>query len=333
MGMNEQAKAIPPSDANLSAGTRVILAQLAANQRYDQSLSPKDRRKLHEEAFMPLGLQSASQVHVAEFWLPRMAEPLRVRLYRPKNNCDFLPVLLHFHGGGMAVGSLEQYDFLCQRLAEVAGIAIMTVDYALSPEKPFPRAVEDAWFALRWVHANGACFGLDIKRLAVGGDSAGGNLSAVLTIMAREHQGPLIAFQLLIYPAVGTLGNCKTLIAYSEGYLFEKQHLETVYAQYLASPDMLADWRVSPILATSHVRLPKAFILAAECEIMRDDIEDYARLLREAGVDVEYRCYEGMVHPFLSLAGAVHEGTTAIDDCARALRDALSTETEITERG
>jgi acetyl esterase len=314
------------ADANLTAEVRTVLALFAANQRYDESLTPTERRALHEQAFMPLGLPAMQRVDVGEMRLPGEAGPLRARLYRPFGRRDRLPVLLHFHGGGMTVGSLEQYDSLCQRLCERSGVAVLTIDYRLAPEHPFPAALDDAWFALRWLHANGAALGLDVDRMAVGGDSAGGNLAAVLALMARDHGGPPIAFQLLVYPAVGTLGNSRSTDAFATGYLFEKVHLDTVYAQYLPIPEMIDDWRVSPIRAATFGNLPPAFVLSAEYEIMRDDIEDYARLLREAGNSVAFERYPGMIHPFLSLAGTIPEGAAAIDDCADRLAVALATD-------
>jgi acetyl esterase len=324
---------VPPDEARLSAETHAVLAQFVASQRYDPSLTPAERRKLHEKAFMPLGLADADRAHVSEFWLPRRGAPVRVRLYRPKQGATPPPLIIYFHGGGMTVGSLEQYDSLCQRLCERSGVAVLSVDYALSPEKPFPAAVEDAWFALCWAHENGQCLGFNASRLAVGGDSAGGNLSAVLTLMARDQNGPPLVFQLLIYPAVGTRGGSYSTIAYASGYLFEKANLDTVYAQYLPDTMLIEDWRVSPILATNHANLPPAFVVAAEYEIMRDDIEDYARLLQEAGGKAEYKCYAGMVHPFLSLAGLVPQGAQAIDDCAERLADAFKIRQESADMG
>jgi acetyl esterase len=272
---------------------------------------------------MPLGLPPSPRVDVGEVRLPGEAGPLRARLYRPFGRRDRLPVLLHFHGGGMTVGSLEQYDPLCQRLCERSGVAVLTIDYRLAPEYHFPAALDDAWFALRWLHTKGAALGLDVDRMAVGGDSAGGNLAAVLALMARDHGGPPIAFQLLIYPAVGTLGNSRSTDAFATGYLFEKAHLDTVYAQYVPDPAMIDDWRVSPIRAATFENLPPAFVLSAEYEIMRDDMEEFAKLLLDAGNSVTMRRYPGMIHPFLSLAKAIPEGAAAIDDCADRLAAAL----------
>ena len=310
-------------DARLTEETRSVLRLFATNQRYDEKLTPDERRRLHETAFIPLGLEANDTGEAAEFYLTRSERPLRVRLYRPRDIAADPPLLLHFHGGGMTVGSLEQYDPLCRRLCERSGVAVLTVDYALAPERPFPAAVDDAWFALDWAWRNGVALGLDVARLAVGGDSAGGNLAAVLSLMARDVGAPPLAFQLLIYPAVGTRGGSRSMEEFATGYLFEKAHLETVYAQYLPDPALIADWRVSPILARSHADLPPAFVLSAECEIMRDDIEDFARLIQEAGGLIECRRYAGMIHPFLSLAGEIPEGAEAIDECADRLRDAL----------
>lgn len=316
--------AIPTEKAGLTPETQRILAAFASNQRYDATLSPAERRRLHEAAFMPLGLPTSDAIDAADFHLPREERPLSVRLYRPRDaGLSPPPLLVHFHGGGMTVGSLDQYDSMCRRLCERSGAAVLTVYYALAPENPYPAAVEDAWFALGWAFDHGSVLGLDVSRLAVGGDSAGGNLAAVLALMARDAGAPPISFQLLIYPAVGTRGESASMDAYSSGYLFEKAHLETIYQQYLSDPTQIGDWRVSPIQAESFAGLPPAFVLSAECEIMRDDIEDFAQLMKLDGVEVELRRYPGMIHPFLSLAEVIPEGAQAIDDCADRLRRAL----------
>ena len=308
----------------LSRETKEILAQIAASPRYDQDLTPVERREIHDRTFLPLGLRADGSIASCELFLPLNDELVRARLYRSPKEAGLVPVLLHFHGGGMTVGSLEQYDSLCQRICKTSKVSVLTIDYALAPERPFPAAINQAWSALNWLGENAITLGLDPERIAVGGDSAGGNIAAVLSLMARDEGGPGIAAQLLIYPAVGTRGETSSMREFSTGYLFEKEHLETVYDQYLPDPGDISDWRVSPILANDHSNLPPTFVLSAECEIMRDDIEEYARILKESGTDVEAKRYVGMVHPFLSLAGVVPEAALAIDDCALWLTKHLS---------
>lgn len=320
-----RASWLPPEEAELSPAVRHILARFAAAKRYDPDVSPEERRRSHEEAFLPLGLPDQQVTFATEFSIQRDGEPLRVRLYRPRGCTRPPPVLIYFHGGGMTVGSLEQYDSLCQRLCEQSGVAIISVDYSLSPEKPYPAAVNDAWYSLLWAMANGTALGLDASQLSVGGDSAGGNLAAVMTLMARDEGFPELQFQLLIYPAVGTKGLSSSMEAFEKGYLFEKDDLEVIYSQYLQCNEEIDNWQISPLLAKDHSGLPPAFVISAQYEIMRDDIEEYAAVLRRAGVSVELIRYDGMIHPFLNMAGVIPEGAAAIDDCAARLKAGATT--------
>ena len=249
---------------------------------------------------------------------------IAIRIYRAKSAVTApRPLLVYYHGGGMMFGNLDTHDTICRRFAGQSGAIIVAVDYALAPENRFPAAVDDAYAALTWAYEHGASIGGDTTRLAVGGDSAGGNLAAVVAQLARDRNGPPLKFQLLIYPAVGTKGESQSMMEFAKGYFFERDALDWFYDQYLGNRDQINDPRVSPILAHDFSHLPPAFIVTAGFDILRDDGEAYAQLLRNAGMPAEHHRYETTIHGFISMAGAIDAGRAAIDECAARLRAAL----------
>jgi acetyl esterase len=316
---------IPPAEARLTPEVRKVLADVDAGPSVNvMGLPPAERRAAHEAFFKPLGLPPADLTQVDERTMPGPGGPLRIRIYTPRGaHAGPRPIMTYYHGGGMSVGSLEQYDSLCQRLAARSGAILVAVDYRLTPEHRFPEPLDDAYAGLVWTYANAAALGGDPARLAVGGDSAGGNLAAVVAQKARDEAGPPLVFQMLLYPAVGYGGKSRSVVLFEHGYLFAAGELDMAIEQY-ADPEQRKSPRVFPILATDLSRLPPAFVLSAEYEVMRDDIEDYGARLRAAGVPVELKRYRGMIHPFLSMAGVVPQGRAALDDAADALRRATA---------
>jgi acetyl esterase len=316
---------LDPAHANLDSQTRSVLERLTSQADVNvMPLPPAERRRAHEALFAPLGLPPAQLTNVTERFIPGPGGPLRVRIYTPRDAAARpRPLLVYFHGGGMSVGSLEQYDPLVQRLSQRSGVLVVSVDYRLTPESRFPAPVEDAYAALQWTHDNAPEIGGDPDRLAIGGDSAGGNLAAVVSQLARDRGPPLI-FQLLIYPAVGFDRNSESMQMFSHGYLFGVAELQMAVDQYISDPAQLTDPRLFPILARDLSGLPPAFVISAGYEIMRDDIERYARRMQEAGVPVELHRYETTIHPFLSMAGVIDLGRQAIDECADKLRSAVT---------
>lgn len=317
---------LDPAKASLDPQVRALLEQVAKGPSVDfMSLSPAARRKAQADFFMPLGLPPKDRVDVLRRTIDGPGGPLPIRIYTPRDKAQGpRPIMVYYHGGGMSVGSLEQYDPLTQRLSERSGAVIVSVDYRLTPENPFPAPMEDAYAGFLWTHANAAALGADPARLAVGGDSAGGNLAAVVAQKARDDDGPAIRFQLLIYPAVGYGGHSRSLSEFRKGYFFGADELQSAIDQYVTRPEQRRDPRALPILARRFDRLPPAFVLSAEYEVMRDDIEDYAGRMKAAGVPAELHRYRGMIHPFLSLAGVIDQGRVAIDACADKLRAGLA---------
>jgi acetyl esterase len=248
-----------------------------------------------------------------------------VRVYRPVGAAaDMpLPALVYFHGGGWVIGDLETHDVLCRQLTAEAGIEVVAVDYRLAPEAKFPAAADDAWAATQWVVANAGRLGIDAKRIAVGGDSAGGNLAAVVALMACDAGAPAIAFQVLLYPVTDVSTERRSYSDFADGYLLTRDSMRWFVDHYLASKDQARDWRVSPLLAPSLTGLPPALIVTAGFDPLRDEGEAYARALRDAGVRVDYICYGGMLHGFVPMGRLLDTGNRAVSHIATSLRQAL----------
>jgi acetyl esterase len=241
---------------------------------------------------------------------------IAVRTYRPKGagKTDVLPALVFFHGGGWTIGDLDTHDVLCRSLANGAGCEVFSVEYRLAPESPFPAAVDDCIAATEYV-----CSITKSKRVAVGGDSAGGNLAAVVALHLKQR----LCFQLLIYPATDQSMESDSLVRNGEGYLLTRPLMERFRGNYLPRAADYADWRASPALAKSHAGLPPAFVLTAGFDPLLDEGRQYAELLARAGVAVEYRDYPDMIHGFIVMGGVLETANAAVAECCAALRRAF----------
>jgi acetyl esterase len=255
---------------------------------------------------------------LAEIRLHVFPGPLAVRAYRPLKQ-EKLPALVYFHGGGWTIGDLDTHDVLCRQLALGARCAVFSVDYRLAPENPFPAALEDCLAATKHVVAQAATFNIDATRVAVGGDSAGGNLAAVISLYMPQA----LAFQLLIYPATDQRCDFPSHRENGEGYLLTREAIEFFRACYLPNRDHWSDWRASPLLAKSHAGLPPAFILTAGYDPLVDEGRAYAEKLAAAGVELTYRDYPDMVHGFLLFGGVLDSANDAVAECCAALRQAF----------
>ena len=247
-----------------------------------------------------------------------------LRLYRPAgtSGSERLPVLVYFHGGGWTIGDLDTHDVLCRQLAQASGAAVVSVDYRLGPEQRFPAAVDDCVAATRWVRAQADTLALDASRLAVGGDSAGGNLAAVVCLVLREAGEPLPAFQLLIYPATDMRAVAPSHTSNGQGYLLTRDSIAYYRGHYLADAAQWTDWRASPLLAPDHRGLPPALVLTGGFDPLRDEGLQYANALSAAGVPAQYVCFERQIHGFITMGRLLEEANTAVELCAGALRRA-----------
>ncbi len=252
--------------------------------------------------------------------------PVPLRRYLPAAAAahEPLPCLVFLHGGGWVVGDLETHDHICRYLAAGAGICVLAVDYRLAPEHPFPAAFDDCLAAVHWIANNAASLAVDPHRLAVGGDSAGGNLAAAVALALQDDGGPTVALQLLIYPATDMTADNDSLRENGEGFLLTRAAMERFTDWYVPNPAQRSDPRASPQFG-AHAGLPRAFIRTAEFDPLRDEACTYAETLKAAGVAVDYACYAGMLHGFARMGGVVEAGIRVLDDACGVLRDALKT--------
>ena len=254
---------------------------------------------------------------------PHGAIPMR--LYRPLGSqaATALPGLVYYHGGGWVIGDLDTHDTLCRELANLSGCAVVAVDYRKGPEHRFPAAVDDVLAATRWVHNEAAALGIDPARLAVGGDSAGGNLAAVVALAARDTGDLPIAFQLLIYPATDMRRGHPSHTSNGQGYVLTADTLRYFHDHYITDTAHDLDWRASPLLAKHFADLPPALVLTAGYDPLRDEGLDYARALTEAGNRATYVCFERQIHGFITMGRVLDEANAAVSLCAAELRRAL----------
>ena len=249
-----------------------------------------------------------------------------LRLYRPVDAGDgasVKPALVYFHGGGWTIGDLDTHDVLCRQLCAAAGIVVVAVDYRLAPEHRFPAAVDDCLAATRWVQREAAALGIDHTRLAVGGDSAGGNLAAVVALALRDAGDAAPAFQLLIYPATDQRAGTPSHTINGQGYLLTADSIGYYRGHYFADSAQWADWRGSPLLAADLGRLPPALVLTAGYDPLRDEGLQYADALSAAGNRVQSVCFDRQVHGFITMGRVLDEAITAVALCTSVLKAAL----------
>lgn len=286
-----------------------------------QDLSPVDARSLLETMSKARTLDYPPP----EVWQVEDTETgpdhgnVPVRIYR-STGLDKAPVIVFFHGGGHVIGSLDSYDTVARFLALKAGCTLVSVDYRLAPEHPFPAAVEDCYAATRWVVDHAAELRVDLARLAVCGDSAGGNLASVVALMARDD-GAAVCAQALVYPVIDYRNRTPSYARYGEGYgVLEAATVPWFMEKYLPDAAQRDDWRASPHLAESLAGLPPALVLTAECDILHDEGVEYFHQLQAAGVQAEHVEFPGMVHAFFNYLGFVDDAERAHETVAQFLR-------------
>ena len=244
-----------------------------------------------------------------------------VRVYHPHAapSHSTLPGLVYLHGGGWTIGDLDTHDVLCRSLCLQAGIVVVAVDYRMGPEHKFPAAYDDSVAAFNWTVAQAASLGIDASRIAIGGDSAGGNLAAAACLGLRG-QSVQPAFQLLIYPATIMWQDTPSYHANGKGYMLTKESIAYYTENYLRNREDAKDWRASPQLADSHAGLPPAFVMTAGFDPLRDEGLMYADALSKAGVSSQYICFERQIHGFITMGRVMQEANTAVSLCASALK-------------
>lgn len=260
--------------------------------------------------------------HVEDRAIPGPLGEIPIRIYTPDGGGPF-PVLVYFHGGGWVIGDIDTHDNVCRSLANGATCIVVSVDYRLAPEHTFPAAPEDCYAATHWVAQHARAFDGDAARLAIGGDSAGGNLTAVVAQMARDRGGPRLVFQVLIYPATNFAMNTPSIRENATGYGLTKDDMDWFTAHYIKNEEDKKNPLASPMLASDLSGLPPALVITAEYDPLRDEGEQYGQMLKEAGVPVTISRYDGMIHGFISMAAIMDRGKQGLEECAQALRAAF----------
>jgi len=247
--------------------------------------------------------------------IPGPVGDIPARVYTPKalrQDNGLSPALVFFHGGGWVIGNLDTHDVVCRAIADEGQLIVVSVDYRLAPEHKFPAAVEDAIAATQWIADNARKLGIDAEQLSVGGDSAGGNLSAVVTIHARDHGGPMLAGQVLIYPATDFAMNHPSHHEPETSVLLTHSVIRWFRDHYLTGAHDEKDWRASPARVETLAGLPPAFVMTAGADPLRDEGDEYARRLADAGVPVTHRTYPGQFHGFFTMGKVLQQANVAV---------------------
>ncbi|WP_101101943.1 alpha/beta hydrolase [Macromonas bipunctata] len=312
----------------LTPAMRSVIDRMARAGRPPlHALTPQQARAFYEQSSGVLDLAPHKMARVEALQIPtRDGAQLPARLLVPHLPPEWAatpcPVLLYLHGGGFTVGSVNTHDSLCRHLAHLAHCAVLSVDYRLAPEHLFPTAVDDAWDGLQWLHQHAPSLGLDPAHIAIGGDSAGGTLSLVTAIQARDAGLPL-ALQVLFYPGCTAHQDTPSHKTFAHGFVLEEPAITWFFGQYLRTPADRDDWRFAPLNAPDVEGVAPAWFGLAECDPLVDEGVLMADRLRLAGVAVDLDIYRGVTHEFIKMGRAIPEALRAHQDAARALRYAF----------
>jgi acetyl esterase/lipase len=312
--------ALDPNKVNLDPHAKALLDLIAQAGRIPYSqITPAQARAQYVELCRRTGKPGPWAVDTADHTLPGPAGTLRARVYRPRAaGSAALPALLYFHGGGWCIGDIDTHDPACRQLAQQAQCAVLSLDYRLAPEHRFPAAVEDCFAAVKFAASERRSLGLDPTRLAVGGDSAGGNLAAVAALLARDA-GIALKGQVLIYPATDFASESASHQDYAEGFLLTRESVAWFGGNYV-DVAQYGDWRASPLRAADLARLPPALVMVGECDVLRDESRAYAEALRRAGNEASFHLYPGMIHGFFTMGGIITAADRAIAQAADFLK-------------
>ena len=279
-----------------------------------ETVSPAEARELYLKGRVVSNPEPPELASIEPLTIPSPAGSIPARIYTPtrlRKANGLAPGLVFFHGGGWVIGDLDSHDVVCRKLADEGELMVVSVDYRLAPEHKFPAAVDDAIASTKWIAENAKQFGIDALRLMVGGDSAGGNLAAVVAISARDGNGPDIAGQLLIYPAIDFAMTHPSHREPETSILLTHSVIRWFRDHYLSGAADVGDWRASPARARTLIGLPPAYVLTAGADPLRDEGDEYARRLKEAGVAVTHRTFPGQFHGFFTMGKLLQQANVA----------------------
>jgi len=301
---------------------KVVDALAALNLKPFRDSSPAEARESMRSRTAALGPFEEVPA-VADHRVPVTGGEITVRVYKPAGMGPH-PVLIFYHGGGWVIGDLYTHDGICRSIVNAAGCAVASVDYRLAPEFKYPVPVEDSYAGLLWVVANATRLGLDSARIAVGGDSAGGNLAAVMALLARDRRGPRLLLQILVYPVTNYDFGTASYRENGTGFVLTTDDMRWFWRHYLSREEQGREMTASPIRAKSLADLPPALVITAGCDPLRDEGDAYAARLRDAGVAVTLTPYPGMFHGFLRMTRILDQSRVLLDEIAGALKKALA---------
>lgn len=306
----------------LDADAQLLLdAMIKAGRPPFETLAPVEARRMMREIRAALKQPQPAMAEVRELAADGPHGSIPLRLYRgqtaPRNSA---PVIVYFHGGGWVIGDLDTQDVLCRHMANEAQCVVVSVDYRLAPEHKFPVPVDDCWAALKWVDKHSTELALDRNRIAVAGDSAGGNLATVVSLLAAQTGEVRVRYQVLFYPAVDLAFAHESFRTVGTGFNLTTAGMEWFRNFYLNGPHEIEDWRASPLRARDLAKLPPAYITTAGCDPLCDDGESYARALEKNKVPVTFRHFPGQMHGFAGMSGFVKAADQVVADIGAALR-------------
>jgi acetyl esterase len=299
-----------------------LIASLAGGKPVEQ-MTPEESRAALEDRVRLTGGEPRPVAEVKDGSLPGPHGAIPTRTYVPDRPRP-MPGLVFLHGGGWVRGSLQTHDVLCRALANDVGCVVVSVDYRMAPEHKFPAAIDDCFAATQWIAEHASELDIDPGRIAVAGDSAGGNLTAAVTLLARAA-GPRLAYQVLLYPVTDYNLDTPSYMRNAAGFMLTREAMRYYWRHYLRDESDAQDERASPLRATDFAGLPPALVITAEFDPLLDEGRAYADRLRSAGVPVTYSEYAGMIHGFLTSAGVLDQGQHAVAETAAALRAAFAT--------
>ncbi|HXJ81662.1 MAG TPA: alpha/beta hydrolase [Candidatus Methylomirabilis sp.] len=297
-------------------------AVAALNLKAVEDSTPDEARESMRSRTATLG-PFEDVASVVEHRVPVAGGDIAVRVYSPSDPGPH-PALVFYHGGGWVIGDLYTHDGICRSITNAAGCVVASVDYRLAPEFKYPVAAEDSYAGLRWVVTNAGRLQIDARRVAVGGDSAGGNLATVVALMARDRGGPALVQQTLIYPVTNYELDTPSYHENATGFLLTREGMRWFWRHYLAREEQGKEPYASPLLAASLAGLPPALVITAGCDPLRDEGEAYAARLRDAGVPVTLTRYEGIFHGFIRMTRLHDKAKAALDEMAGSLRKAFA---------
>lgn len=299
------------------------MIRLAGRPPFEQ-LTPAEAREAYMKSRAILQPEPEPVAEARDLAAPGPHGPIPLRLYRPQGGAAPLPGLIYYHGGGWLLGGLDSHDVVCRRFANAARCVVVSVDYRMAPEHKFPAAVDDCAAATGWAIGQAAALGMDPARVAVGGDSAGGNLAAVMALMARDGALPRLAYQLLIYPATDMTMTTVSSQTVGPGVPLTSATMKWFIDHYMRGPEDMIDWRASPIRAASVAGTAPALVLTAAADPLRDEGIAYAARLEREGVRTTAIHLTDQIHGFLSMGKVIRAADTAIDMMAASLRRAFA---------